>query len=244
LEWPQVSTELKEAWVRREYARFYSLVEDHAKPIILRGLRGRESSLAGLTDVELEDTFAEALGLLVQLQADPGRAAGVLEPGRYLWSMARNAAIDELRRRDREQEAIQLWGGAILAPRCLEDERQEGQPTSGEDEAESDRGSRIETTIFEGLLPELDAEPSQAAKAVRLSIARLPPQRRRVIEHLLLHGPETDAADAATALGLSATNYRSVKSRAFDDLRSSIPLLLTEMGIHIDLGTTGDPPST
>ena len=92
------------------------------------------------------------------------------------------------------------------------------------------RGARRDRLTVDGLLPELDLPPSDAAcmearaSAVRAAIEALPDSQRSVVELHKLEGQSFD--DIAQTLGISSGTARVRAHRAYGRLRSTLTSLL------------------
>jgi RNA polymerase sigma factor (sigma-70 family) len=234
---PDLRARLATFWASGALSTFYGAVTAELCPQLHRALRAQFR----LDDDQCEDCTAQALERLVNRQANS--RPEIADPQGYIYQSAYNSAVDLRRSQKRDREIAQGWAEVHnVAPRPVRDE--DPVETSREDPSNRSSGAQLlvptswAAILIEESLGEVEVEASSAQEIALVSIARLPPTQRRVIEYLMLEDFDYasnnlayDARQAALSLGMTEGAIRTNKSRAFERLRAEIPKVLRELGI-------------
>ena len=81
---------------------------------------------------------------------------------------------------------------------------------------------------------ELTVRVDQLRQLYTLTLPKLPPNRRRLAELLLLDGAGSSNEDLAEMMGLSKAALKSLKSRTLSDLRGLLPVSAAALGIDFE----------
>jgi DNA-directed RNA polymerase specialized sigma24 family protein len=153
--------------------------------------------------------------------------ADISNPYNYVWTCAINEGVDILRERSQVVHFDPEWLGSD------EDE------STGEVAPLPDPSSwhPYSTLVVAEVALDTELQDSKHLEIIRevisLAVRRLPRQRQRIVGILLEHEVRVSNERLAELMGMSDTAVRSLKSRAFQDLRTLIPAAAQELGIDI-----------
>jgi len=199
------------AWGTGDVAEVCGLLVDHVMPRCIRWLLSKYGQ-GGLSYEDAEDCFNHGIEKLLERADCPDK---VTDPYNYIWTCAKNEAVDILRENSRAVPLDPEW----LA--------EDGGGSSGQDVGAIDpeRWLRQEPSVLAeaALDAEIDARQDQIRDMLRLALAQMTDGRQRIIQLLLEHGPSRPSQLLAELLGQTEGTVRSLKKRAFDDLRRLLP---------------------
>ena len=181
-----------------------------------------------MSEEDCEDCINDSIEGLYRRQPNQ-----VNDPYNYLFTSAKNTAFDILRER-------KLY--APYDPHWLEDDDPSGDLSEVPQLGEPDWTSDGMIIIAEAALEvELTARNEQLRAIFHATLPNLPSRRRRLVEVLLEHGATVPNAVLADIMNQSETAIKSLKSRAFGDLRRLLPDTADELGIDFDSLVAPEP---
>lgn len=216
-----VKSRLGAAWEANSIAETCGILLEEVRPRCLRWLLNNFGH-QGLSEEDCEDCFND--GVEAVLNREPSQ---VSDPYNYVFTCAKNAALDILQERKHVVRYDPEWQGTNDDPSEVEVEvvGRVAPTWTGESmlivaEAAMD----VEFTVMD----------EQLRIVLGIALLNLPPDRRRLVEVLLESGANITNAVLADIMDRSETAVKSLKSRAFDDLRSLLPVAAQELGINFD----------
>ena len=214
-----VAERLNNAWHSHNIAEACGILMDDVMPRCLKWLLNGFGH-QGVSHEDTEDCFNDAVEGL--LKRDPSK---VNNPYNYVFTSAKNTALDLLRERKHLVRYNPEWDGS--------------EEHVGDDADGSARRSTlgwhadILQIITEAVLDaEVTARGDQLRAVFGITLPKLAPARRRLIELFLDRGADITNATLAGFMNRSETALKSLKSRTFDDLRDLLPLSAHELGIN------------
>lgn len=205
---------------------FFSLVNSRLRKDIRGLLRKRFDRIS---DADLEDCYSEGVESFLQ-RHEAGGLDGVKNPAGYIWACALNAARSLCERQDRRGEvplSTEMPAGIGRDDGC---EVLPSGPSRGRRLSEREQQAWV-TEVVESLVDDVVVEKTWSERLIAATTARLTPRLRRVVEHMLVFGPDYSASEAPSDLGMNPSTYRVAKKRAFEKLRVLIPVVMDELGI-------------
>ena len=191
----------------------------------------RQFGHQGLLYEDCEDCFNGAVEGLLKRDS-----RGVEDPYNYVFTSAKNAALDMLQegkffvRYDpdwqKNDDSVKDWN-EVTQPK-----KTTWNPETMLIVAEV----ALDTEIIE-----LIERDEQLRTLFQATLPKLSPNRRRLVEVLLEHGSNITNATLADIMVLSESAIKSLKSRTFDDLRRLLPTTADELGINFDLLLAPEP---
>ncbi len=100
-----------------------------------------------------------------------------------------------------------------------------------QDSPNEDISAESACCVIEGLFEDIEAEEPWAVTVVSEALTHLTPSERRVIEAVLMFGPDYDSRTAKNDIEISPTAFRQYKHRAYHRLREIIPKIMKDRGI-------------
>jgi DNA-directed RNA polymerase specialized sigma24 family protein len=171
---------------------------------------------------DAEDCFDAAVEGL--LKRDSGQVG---DPYNYVFTSAKNAALDLLRERKLLVRYDPEWEGNT--------DDLNGDDGGGPMGPPPEWFTESLRVIAEAVLEvEISARDEQLRAAFGITLLKLAPNRRRLVEILLDRGTDITNAALADLMGRSETALKSLKSRTFGDLRELLPVAAHELGINLD----------
>ena len=198
--------------------------------LVFNSLRDRvcgrfSAKYPGVLREDIEDCFDEAVARFVEGSKD----RQISDPQSYIWSSTANAITDFLRRKESESQALrQHLGLSGIRPVAQKDEHTDEEVGLVDRQSAQPDFARF---LVESLVEEVEADEAWAVDVVRVAVARLPPQLRRVMSHLLLVGFDYNSSHAPKDLGMRPVTFRANRSRAQTVLKSLIPAVMQEKGV-------------
>lgn len=227
------------AWLGGRIDETCGILIDEVQPRCVKSLLSKYEGKLSYDDCE--DCFDHGVEKLLGHKDNPQEIGN---PYNYVWTCAINEGADILRERGRFVRFDPDWLGSEedgsadeLVPPLI--------PTSWHSHSALEVA---EVTLDAELHGSKHLETIK--EALSLAIRRLPPQRQRLIGILLEHEVRVSNELLAELMGMANTAIRSLKSRAFQDLRILIPAAAEELGV--DIGSllvpepevlTPEPPS-
>ncbi len=176
----------------------------------------------GISYEDAEDCFNEGVEGILKRQ--PGQIA---DPYNYVFTSANNAALDILQERKHLVRYDPDWeGNEDDAPKSDGDGAQQPRPSWSEE--------ALQIVAEAALDDEVTARGDYLRNIFDVTLPKLAPARRLLVEVLLDHGANISNAVLAELMNRSETAVKSLKSRTLDDLRSFLPVAAQELGINFD----------
>ena len=216
------------AWRNGSTAEALGILNDDVRRWCVRWLIGRFGH-QGISEEDAEDCFSDAMEGLLNRDASK-----VSDPYNYVFTSAKNAALDTLDERKRLVKRNPEWEGQ-------EDDIDEygGGSVASTPSAWTSRDLLIVTEATLDI--EVSGRTEQLRNLYRHVLPKLKPARRRLVEVLLERGADISVAALADVMNSSMSAVRSLKSRTFSDLRTILPTSAQEMGIDFDQFVTQVP---
>jgi DNA-directed RNA polymerase specialized sigma24 family protein len=215
-----VGSRLASAWLSGQLAEAAGILIDEVTPRCVKSLLFKFNKLSY---EDCEDCVECGIEKLMEHTKSLGK---IKNPYSYVWTCALHEAMDIMRGHNQVVHFDPEWLGA--------------------DKAEDDNGEKIVTqakhTIDNALLITeiaLEAEVGDSSQhgvikeVLSLSISRLAKKRKHIIEVLLEQGAFISNEILAELTGMKDGAVRSLKSRAFNDLRILIPEAAKELGVDV-----------
>ena len=232
---PDIKLWLDEAWKSHNIAETCGILVDHVMPRcvqwLLRKFDGQDLALE-----DCEDCFNDGVEGLLKRSADQ-----VNNPYSYVFASALNSALDILRERKNIVRYNLDWQ--------RDEDSLDEDSLNDWDEVEQ---SSIATWDSEAVLivaevaldvefAEITEREEQLRSIFQTTLPKLVPNRRRLVEALLEHGPNIRNVVLADIIDSTETAVKSLKSRTFDDLRRLLPVTADELDINFDRLLAPDP---
>ena len=209
---------LTSAWHSQSTNLTCGILVEEVMPRCVRWLVNRYQ---GLSYEDSEDCFHEAVEGLLK------RASHKIDdPYNYVFTSAKNVALDLLRERKNIVHYDPEWEGSQDA-----------------DNYGTGRAKGVDTRKHVGTLQViteavLDSEISVRDQQLRdvfdITLPKLAPARRRLLELLMDRGADITNAALAELMGITETALKSLKSRTFRDLRDLLPTVAESLGVNFD----------
>ena len=225
---PDVKLLLAEAWKGDNIAEACGILVDDIMPRCVQWLLGKFHR-QGLSYEDFEDCFNDGVEGLLKRSPEQ-----VPDPYNYVFTSALHAAFDTLRERNYIVQHDPDWHGSDDEP------IKDWNDTPAAEEV--DWSSEAMLIVAEvSVDAELSVREEQLKAIFRISLLKLAPNRRRLVEALLEHGANIANAVLADIMGRSETAIKSLKSRTIADLRYLLPSSADELGINFDLLVAPEP---
>ena len=223
-----LKSRLDTAWKTKERAETCGILIQEVMPRCVKWLLNKFNH-QGLSEEDCEDCFDAGVEGLLRRQPSE-----VNDPYNYVFTSAKNAAFDIL---DERKKFV------LYDPELLEGDDGLSKYDDGDLKLSASNWSFESMLIIaEATLDvELTARDEQLLTLFRITLPKLSPNRRRLVEELLEHGATTSNSVLADIMDSSETAIKSLKSRTFDDLRRLLPISADELDINFDSLLSSEP---
>lgn len=216
-----LGSRLASAWSSGQLAEAASILIDEVTPRCVKSLLFKYGDKLSYEDCEdCVDCGIEKLMNHTQ------NTSKIQNPYAYVWTCAINEAMDIMKERSQFVHFDPEWLGVD----------KDDSDDAGEVPIHGNRTLDSALIITEIALDAEVSEPSShkvIKEVLKLSVSRLANKRRHLIEVLLEHGAFIKNEILAGLMGMKDGAVRSLKSRAFEDLRVLIPQSAQELGVDI-----------
>ena len=225
---PDVKSRLIDAWKAGKIAATCGVLVDEVSQRCVQWLL-RKFHSQGLSFEDCEDCFNDGVEGLLNRSPEQ-----VKDPYNYVFTSALYAAYDMLGERKHVAQYDPNWLEAddeLLADWS-------NVPQAGMINWSPEAMQIVAEVAVDA---ELSVRVEQLRAIFRTTLLRLAPNRRRLVEVLLEHGPTTANAVLADIMGRSETAIKSLKSRTLSDLHDLLPSSADELGINFGVLVSPDP---
>jgi len=232
-----IDRRINDHWSNGRYTDAGRVIADELLPVIVDNLIGKR----GFSKEEAEDVAGEAREAFLKKISENGPLS-IKAPKPYIWRSAERRAVDHIRKKatlpQADNEPLPGPDGEEITPQEHFDNQSYGSSINGVMPAWQARAMYM----AEALIVDIEIDPSVAVRLVNETLTRLAPINAQVLRHLLDHGLNQPAADAARAFGMTANNFGVRKNRAYKEFREIAPKVAVELGVQWR-GVTEEPPS-
>ncbi len=222
---PDVKLRLAESWKAGNVAEACGILVDEVMPRCVKWLINNFSNLSQ------EDCFDDGVEGL--LKRTPSR---VNDPYNYLFTSAKNSALDILRERKSIVRYDPDWQGDDDWSNNWSEITQSRESTWS-----SEAILIVAEVALDAEIVEITERDEQLRTVFQVALPKLAPNRRRLVEVLLEHGANIPNAVLADIMDRSETAVKSLKSRTFRELRCLLPISADEVGINFGLLLAPEP---
>lgn len=217
-----VKERLASAWQGGHIDQVCGILIDEVQGRCVRSLLSKYGG--GLSYEDCEDCFDHGVEKLLSHKDNPG---DISNPYNYVWTCAVNEGVDIINEHSKSVNFDPEWLGS-----------EEGDPANEAMQhlTPTNWGSHSAMVVAEVAL-DTELQDSKHAEIIKevlsLAISRLSPQRQRLITVLIEEDVLISNELLVELMGMSDTAVRSLKSRAFQNLRTLIPAAAKELGVDI-----------
>ena len=213
---------LASAWLGGRMDEACGILIDEVQPRCVKSLLSKYGGKLSYEDCE--DCFDRGVEKLLGHKDNPQEIGN---PYNYVWTCAVNEGVDIMRERGQVVRFDPDWLGSDK-----DESTGERVPPPNPTDWHPDSALVVAEVTLDAELH--DSKHMETIKEVlSLAVRRLPPQRQRLVGVLLEHEVRISNELMAELMGMSDTAVRSLKSRAFQDLRILIPAAAQELGVDI-----------
>jgi len=210
------------AWAGGRIDEACGILIDEVQPRCVKSLLSKYRGKLSYEDCE--DCFDRGIEKLLSHKDDPQESGN---PYNYVWTCAVNEGNDIMREHGQLVRVDPDWLGS----------EEDGSTDEREPPPSPTRWHPHSALVVAEVTLDVELHDSKHVQIIKevLSVAvrRLPPQRQRLIVVLLENEVRVSNELLAELMGMSDTAVRSLKSRAFQDLRTLIPAAAEELGVDI-----------
>ena len=175
----------------------------------------------GLSHEDSEDCFHEAVEGLLKRPSHK-----VNDPYNYVFTSAKNVALDLLMERKNIVHYDPEWEGSQDA---------DNYDSGGAKGVDTRRHIGTFRVIAEAVLDvEVSIRDEQIRDVFDITLPKLAPARRRLLELLMDRGADITNTALADLMGITEIALKSLKSRTFRDLRDILPTVAESLGVSFD----------
>ena len=204
------------------------MLVDEVQPRCIHWLL-RRFNHSGLSYEDCEDCYNDAVEGLLRRGSN-----SVQDPYNYVFTSARNAALDLIK----ERRSFVNYDPEWQYDNC-------GLSSGSSDALEPSKTLwtvEAMTSVAESALDtEISARDEQLRAILLIALPKLPYRRRYLVEILLETGANVSNTVLADLMDSSESAIKSLKSRTFAELRNLIPSCANELGIDFDLLLAAEP---
>ena len=219
---------LAEAWRNHRIAETCGVLVDEVSQRCVQWLL-RKFHSQGLSSEDCEDCFNDGVEGLLKRSPEQ-----VKDPYNYVFTSALHAAYDMLGERRHIVQYAPSWLEADAEPFADWSDAPQVGKVNWSTEA-------MQIVAEVAVDAELSVRDEQLRAIFQTTLLKLAPNRRRLVEVLLEHGPTTANAVLADIMGRTETAIKSLKSRTIADLHDLLPSSADELGINFDLLLAPEP---
>ena len=212
----ELKQRLNDAWVEGRRHEAYGIIVGEVKPRTCEWLARK---FWKLSIEDTEDCFDGAISALIERESR--KFENVYS---YLFTSARHNAEDVLRERKRDGDLYHYrltgdddadWHTSDLGRAFIEDVSPE----------------RLLVIVEAALEEEVTLRSEQLKQLFAMTLSKLPPRRRRLVELIANHRSDIGNDHLAEMMSASPSALKSLKSRTFSEIRELLPVAADELGI-------------